>query len=94
MRLAGAGGRAHRLGPALVAISASSPWLNGRDTGWKSARQRAWGRLDARACGPVPGCVAPSPAPDDGLDPASAWAQYALRAPVVFIRARRGSRWP
>ncbi len=77
--------RAHRLGPVLVAISASSPWLNGRDTGWKSARQRAWGQLDPRACGPVPGCVGRDPAADDGLDPASAWAQYALRAPVVFI---------
>lgn len=33
--------RAYRLGPTLVAIAASSPWLHGRDTGWKSVRQRA-----------------------------------------------------
>jgi glutamate--cysteine ligase len=78
--------RAHRLGPTLVAISASSPWLCGRDTGWKSARQRAWAGLDARACGPVPGCVAPDPAADTALDPASAWARYALRAPVAFVQ--------
>jgi len=78
--------RAHRLGPTLVAISASSPWLCGRDTGWKSARQRAWAGLDARACGPVAGCVAPDPAADANLDPASAWARYALRAPVAFVR--------
>ena len=78
--------RAHRLGPTLVAISASSPWLCGRDTGWKSARQRAWAGLDARACGPVPGCVAADPGADWGLDPASAWARYALRAPVAFVR--------
>jgi glutamate--cysteine ligase len=78
--------RAHRLGPTLVAISASSPWLCGRDTGWKSARQRAWAGLDARACGPVPGCVAPDPGADAALDPASAWARYALRAPVAFVR--------
>jgi glutamate--cysteine ligase len=77
---------AHRLGPTLVAISASSPWLSGRDTGWKSARQRAWEGLDARACGPVPGCVAADPGADWGLDPASAWARYALRAPVAFVR--------
>src|SRR6202167_854049 len=77
---------AHRLGPTLVAISASSPWLCGRDTGWKSARQRAWAGLDARACGPVPGCVAADPGADWGLDPASAWARYALRAPVAFVR--------
>jgi glutamate--cysteine ligase len=78
---------AYQLGPALVAISASSPWLNGRDTGWKSARQRAWGGLDARACGPVPGCLGPDAASDAALDPASAWARYAMRAPVVFVRA-------
>jgi glutamate--cysteine ligase len=78
--------RAHRLGPTLLAISASSPWLHGRDTGWKSARQRAWSRLDARACGPVPGCVAMRAEADAALDPASAWARYAMRAPVAFVR--------
>ena len=78
--------RAHRLGPTMVAISASSPWLHGRDTGWRSARQRTWGRLDARACGPVPDCVGLDAASDAGLDPASAWARYALRAPVAFVR--------
>jgi glutamate--cysteine ligase len=82
--------RAHRLGPTLVAISASSPWLHCRDTGWKSARQRAWNGLDARACGPVPGCVAADAASDAGLDPASAWARYALRAPVAFVRTDWG----
>jgi len=80
--------RAHRLGPTLVAMSASSPWLHGRDTGWKSARQRAWAGLDARACGPVPGCVATRPSLDDTLDPAAAWARYALRAPVSFVQVR------
>jgi glutamate--cysteine ligase len=78
--------RAHRLGPTLLAISASSPWLHGRDTGWKSARQRAWSRLDARACGPVPGCVAARADADAALDPSWAWARYAMRAPVAFVR--------
>lgn len=78
--------RAYRLGPTLLAISASSSWLGGRDTRWKSARQRAWAGLDSRACGPVPGCVAPSADRDADLDPASAWARYAMRAPVAFIR--------
>jgi hypothetical protein len=50
--------RAYRLGPTLVAIAASSPWLYGRNTGWKSVRQRAWSGLDTRTCGPVPGCAA------------------------------------
>ncbi len=81
--------RAYRLGPAMMAISASSPWLHGRDTGWKSARQRAWSGLDPRSCGPVPGCVASDAAADDTLDPAAAWARYALAAPVSFVRAHR-----
>jgi glutamate--cysteine ligase len=34
----------------------------------------------------VPGCVAATPAADAGLDPATAWARFALRAPVAFIR--------
>src|SRR5216683_1071642 len=46
--------RAYRLGPTLVAIAASSPWLHG---------------------------------PDESLDPASAWARFAMRAPVTFVRA-------
>jgi glutamate--cysteine ligase len=77
--------RAHRLGPTLIAISACSPWLGGRDTGWKSARQRAWAGLDGRACGPVPGFTAPG-AEGTPPDPALAWALYALRAPVAFVR--------
>jgi glutamate--cysteine ligase len=79
--------RAHRLGPTLVAISASSPWLTGGNSGWKSARQRTWGRLGAGSCGPVPGCVAAAPDADGSLDPAAAWARFALRAPVAFIRS-------
>ena len=81
--------RAHRLGPTLIAISANSPWLNGHPTGWKSARQRAWAGLDARSCGPVPGCLGPA---TSGLasDPASAWARYALLAPVIFVRTGPG----
>ena len=82
--------RAHRLGPTLVAISASSSWLHGRPTGWKSVRQRTWSQLDPRACGPVPGCVAAEATADSGMDPASAWAHYAMGAPVVMVRAGYG----
>jgi glutamate--cysteine ligase len=76
---------AYRLGPMLVAVSACSPWLHGRPTGWKSARQRAWTGLDPRACGPVPGtCPAES---DRSADPAGAWARFAMEAPVVLFDA-------
>jgi glutamate--cysteine ligase len=81
---------AYRLGPTLVAISASSPWLCGHDTGWKSARQRAWRQLGLRSCGPVPGCAAAARGADAGLDPAAAWARFALRAPVAFVRSGGG----
>jgi glutamate--cysteine ligase len=77
---------AHRIGPTMLAICANSPWLSGRSTGWKSARQRAWGALDARACGPVPGCSADGSA--SAADPAEAWARFAMRAPVAFVRGR------
>ena len=78
--------RAYRIGPTLVAIAASSSWLHGRDSGWKSVRQRAWSGLDARTCGLVPGC-APG-RPDEGAeDPALAWARFAMRAPVTFVQA-------
>ena len=79
-------GRAYRLGPTMLAIAASSPWLHGRDSGWKSVRQRAWRGLDRRSCGPMPGCMAGTPDGDADLDPASAWARYAMQAPVAFIR--------
>jgi glutamate--cysteine ligase len=75
---------AHRIGPTMLAIAANSPWLSGQPTGWKSARQRAWGILDERVCGPVPGCSASLPG--ESVDPADAWAHYAMRAPVTFVR--------
>jgi glutamate--cysteine ligase len=77
--------QAHRIGPVMLAISANSPWLHGQATGWKSARQRAWGTLDARACGPVPGCATASETAPPA-DPAEAWARFAMRAPVAFVQ--------
>ena len=68
---------AHQLGPVLVAVSACSPLLAGRVTGWRSSRQRVWGDLDQARCGPLLG----------GTDPADEWANYALAAPVMLVRA-------
>jgi ergothioneine biosynthesis glutamate--cysteine ligase EgtA len=67
---------AHQLGPVLVAVSACSPLLGGRRTGWRSSRQRVWGDLDQARCGPLLG----------GPDPAGEWAAYALSAPVMLVR--------
>jgi glutamate--cysteine ligase len=68
---------AHALGPTMVAIAANSPMLAGGFTGWRSSRQWVWGRLDAARCGPV--------LEASGDDPASDWARYALKAPVMLV---------
>jgi ergothioneine biosynthesis glutamate--cysteine ligase EgtA len=68
--------RLELLGPVLVAVSACSPLLAGRASGWRSMRQQVWGDLDTRRCGPLTG----------GAEPADAWAWYALAAPVMLVR--------
>jgi glutamate--cysteine ligase len=75
---------AHQLGPVLIAVSACSPLLSGRPTGWRSTRQRIWGDLDQARCGPLLG----------GPDPAGEWAAYALSAPVMLVRDDDGGAVP
>ena len=71
----------HTVGPTMVAAFANSPVHAGRDTGWKSARQRVWQHLDhSRTSVPV------------GPDPATAWAHYVLDAPLM-LRRRDGDDW-
>jgi glutamate--cysteine ligase len=71
----------HTVGPTLVATFANSPVHAGRDTGWKSARQRVWQHLDpARTSVPT------------GPDPATAWADYTLDARLMLQR-RDGADW-
>ncbi|NUR06438.1 MAG: ergothioneine biosynthesis glutamate--cysteine ligase EgtA [Nocardioidaceae bacterium] len=71
----------HDLAPVLVATFANSPIHAGRDTGWKSARQQVWQRLDLERTTMPP-----------GPDPASAWTQYALDAHLM-LRRRDGDDW-
>ena len=68
---------AHALGPTMIAIAANSPLLGGQFTGWQSTRQRVWSQLDSARCGPILGV--------NGDDPASDWARYALKAPVMLV---------
>lgn len=68
---------AHALGPTMIAIAANSPLLAGSFSGWRSARQRVWSQLDTARCGPILGA--------NGDDPATDWARYALRAPVMLV---------
>jgi glutamate--cysteine ligase len=68
--------RIHSLGPVLVSLSACSPLLAGRTSGWRSMRQQVWSGIDQARCGPL----------DGGDRPAEAWAAYALAAPVMLVR--------
>ena len=61
--------------PMLVAASSTSPWLGGRTSGWHSMRQGTWQGIDHGRSDPVP-----------LGDPVSAWATYALEAPVMLVR--------
>jgi glutamate--cysteine ligase len=67
---------AHALGPMMIAIAANSPVHGGDFTGWQSTRQLVWSQLDSARCAPILGAR--------GGDPASDWARYALRAPVML----------
>jgi glutamate--cysteine ligase len=68
---------AHALGPTMIAIAANSPLLGGKFTGWRSSRQWVWSQLDSARCGPILGA--------DADDPASDWARYAMKAPVMLV---------
>jgi glutamate--cysteine ligase len=68
---------AHALGPTMVAIAGNSPLLSGKFTGWRSSRQWVWSQLDSARCGPILGL--------SGEDPASDWARYAMKAPVMLV---------
>jgi glutamate--cysteine ligase len=62
----------------MIAITANSPLLGGQFSGWRSTRQHVWSQLDSARCGPILSTT--------GEDPASDWARYALRAPVMLVR--------
>ena len=75
----------HAIGPVLVAAFANSPLREGRPTGWKSARQQVWTRMD-------PGRTKPPPLAGDADLPA-AWAAYALDAQVMCVRSDGSGDW-
>jgi glutamate--cysteine ligase len=81
-RLAERWAAVHALGPVLLATFATARRYAGRDSGWASARMRAWLGMDRRRAGPV----------GQAADPAIAWARYALAAPLLCVR-RPGQSW-
>lgn len=71
----------HRLAPVLLAVSACSPVLGGTASGWRSMRQQCWLGMDPARGGALAA----------GGDPAGAWVDYALAAPVMLVREPAGS---
>ncbi|MFG2043255.1 ergothioneine biosynthesis glutamate--cysteine ligase EgtA [Dactylosporangium sp. NPDC048998] len=71
----------HAVGPPLLALFANSGRFAGRDTGWASARQRAWRGIDPSRTRQV----------RTGADPAAAWARYALDAALLCVRRPDGA---
>ncbi|MCW2806545.1 MAG: hypothetical protein JWQ93_500 [Marmoricola sp.] len=61
--------------PVLVAISSTSPYLGGVTSGWHSMRQGTWHGIDHGRSDPVA-----------AGEPTGAWADYALKAPVMLVR--------
>lgn len=68
---------AHALGPLLAAAFANSPFVDRAPSGWCSSRLATWLAIERGRTAPVGA---------EGTARA-AWAEYALRAPLMFIRA-------
>jgi glutamate--cysteine ligase len=73
--------------PAVVALYANSPIVNGADAGWKSYRVAVWEETDPARCG-IPAFPFAPGFEDDAYGRYAAWA---LEVPMIFVR--RGSRY-
>ncbi|HYG66599.1 MAG TPA: glutamate-cysteine ligase family protein, partial [Anaeromyxobacteraceae bacterium] len=68
--------------PAVAALYANSPIVNGRESGWKSYRVAVWDEVDpARS-----GLLAFAFEPGFRDDPYRAYAEWALDVPMIFVR--------
>jgi glutamate--cysteine ligase len=72
--------------PAIVALYANSPIVNGRDSGWKSYRTAVWEETDPARCGILP--FAFEPGFDDA--PYRHYVEWALDVPMIFVRRGGG----
>jgi glutamate--cysteine ligase len=73
--------------PAITALSANSPIVDGRESGWLSYRVAVWEETDPDRSGLLP--FAFEPGFDD--DAYRRYAEWALDVPMVFLR--RGGRY-
>jgi len=68
--------------PALVAILANSPYVDGADTGWQSFRTEVWNQTDPARCG----LLAFAFGPGFEAETYRHYAEWALDVPMVFLR--------
>jgi glutamate--cysteine ligase len=73
--------------PAVVALYANSPVVDGREVGWKSYRTAVWEETDPARCG-LPAFPFEAGFDDDAY---RRYAEWALDVPMVFLR--RGERY-
>jgi glutamate--cysteine ligase len=73
--------------PAMTALFANSPIVNGRESGWKSFRVEVWNHVDPARCGLM--AFPFEPGFDD--DAYRRYVDWALAVPMVFLR--RGDRY-
>ena len=66
----------HDLAPVLAAVFAHSPLVAGHPSGWQSTRLATWAALDPARTRPVA----------NARRARDAWIEYALDAPVMFVR--------
>ena len=70
-----------RLTPLLVALYANSPLRDGKPSGYMSFRSRVWDEVDPTRCGYLRSFF-------DGSFSYRAYAEWALEAPILFLRRR------
>ena len=68
-----------RLTPLLVALYANSPLRQGASSGWMSFRSHVWSDVDPARCGYFPRML-------DGTFDYRAYVDWALKAPLLFLR--------
>ena len=68
-----------RLTPILVALFANSPLVQGKPSGWMSYRSQVWSDVDPTRCGYFPRML-------DGSFDYRAYVEWALKAPLLFVR--------
>jgi glutamate--cysteine ligase len=76
--------------PAVAALFANSPIVNGRESGWKSYRVAVWEEVEPTRQGLL--AFAFEPGFDD--DPYRRYAEWALDVPMIFLRRDGGYRDP